>query len=64
MITWMAGPAVSLKGSPTVSPVTAALCCSLPFSPRLSISYRTTTQHSTANAQRQTRTYVCSEECT
>ena len=25
------GPAVSLNGSPTVSPVTAALCASLPF---------------------------------
>ena len=25
------GPAVSLKGSPTVSPITAALCCSLPL---------------------------------
>ena len=27
----MAGPAVSLSGSPTVSPVTAALCFSLPL---------------------------------
>jgi hypothetical protein len=29
----MEGPAVSLKGSPTVSPMTAALCASLPFPP-------------------------------
>ena len=28
-----AGPAVSLYGSPTVSPVTAALCASEPFPP-------------------------------
>jgi hypothetical protein len=28
------GPAVSLKGSPTVSPTTAALCGSDPFPPR------------------------------
>ena len=28
-----AGPAVSLYGSPTVSPVTAALCASDPFPP-------------------------------
>src|SRR5699024_2634128 len=27
------GPEVSLKGSPTVSPTTAALCASLPFPP-------------------------------
>ncbi len=27
------GPEVSLKGSPTVSPTTAALCCSLPLPP-------------------------------
>ena len=27
------GPAVSLNGSPTVSPTTAALCASLPFPP-------------------------------
>ena len=29
----MDGPEVSLKGSPTVSPITAALCCGLPFPP-------------------------------
>ena len=29
-----AGPAVSLYGSPTVSPVTAALCASLPLPPK------------------------------
>lgn len=29
----MDGPEVSLKGSPTVSPMTAALCCGLPFPP-------------------------------
>src|SRR3989441_6851079 len=29
----MAGPAVSLHGSPTVSPVTAALCVSVPLRP-------------------------------
>src|SRR5207247_2643874 len=29
--TWMEGPAVSLNGSPTVSPTTAALCASLRF---------------------------------
>jgi hypothetical protein len=29
----MAGPAVSLYGSPTVSPVTAALCASEPLPP-------------------------------
>ena len=29
----IAGPDVSLKGSPTVSPTTAALCCSLPLPP-------------------------------
>src|SRR5712692_4290731 len=28
---FIAGPAVSLKGSPTVSPTTAALCASVPF---------------------------------
>ena len=28
------GPEVSLKGSPTVSPTTAALCGSLPFPPK------------------------------
>jgi hypothetical protein len=28
-----AGPAVSLNGSPTVSPMTAALCVSEPFPP-------------------------------
>ena len=28
-----AGPAVSLNGSPTVSPMTAALCVSLPLPP-------------------------------
>lgn len=27
------GPAVSLKGSPTVSPITEALCASVPFPP-------------------------------
>mmetsp|Transcript_87596 Transcript_87596/g.138322 ORF Transcript_87596/g.138322 Transcript_87596/m.138322 type:complete len:328 (-) Transcript_87596:422-1405(-) len=32
------GPAVSLQGSPTVSPVTAALCASLPFPPLLPAS--------------------------
>ena len=31
MSTCRLGPAVSLKGSPTVSPVTAALCASLPL---------------------------------
>lgn len=25
------GPLVSFNGSPTVSPITAALCCTLPF---------------------------------
>src|SRR5690349_25110112 len=30
----MAGPAVSLYGSPTVSPVTAALCASEPLPPK------------------------------
>ncbi len=30
----IAGPAVSLYGSPTVSPVTAALCASLPLPPK------------------------------
>ena len=30
---FIAGPAVSLKGSPTVSPITAALCGSEPFPP-------------------------------
>jgi len=29
-----AGPAVSLNGSPTVSPVTAAMCAGEPFPPR------------------------------
>ncbi len=29
-----AGPAVSLNGSPTVSPMTAALCASLPLPPK------------------------------
>ena len=29
----IAGPAVSLSGSPTVSPVTAALCASEPLPP-------------------------------
>mmetsp|Transcript_12780 Transcript_12780/g.26391 ORF Transcript_12780/g.26391 Transcript_12780/m.26391 type:complete len:203 (+) Transcript_12780:202-810(+) len=38
MITWSAGPAVSLHGSPTVSPVTAALCASLPLPPCLPVS--------------------------
>ena len=33
IIGFTAGPAVSLYGSPTVSPVTAALCASLPFPP-------------------------------
>lgn len=32
------GPAVSLHGSPTVSPVTAALCASLPFPPNFPVS--------------------------
>src|SRR6059058_1710628 len=31
----IAGPAVSLFGSPTVSPVTAAACVSVPLPPRL-----------------------------
>ena len=31
----MLGPAVSLKGSPTVSPVIDALCISVPLPPRL-----------------------------
>src|SRR5947207_15441538 len=31
----MAGPAVSLYGSPTVSPVTAAACANEPLPPRL-----------------------------
>jgi hypothetical protein len=31
----IAGPAVSLYGSPTVSPVTAALCASEPLPPKL-----------------------------
>ena len=30
----MEGPDVSLKGSPTVSPMTAALCASLPLPPK------------------------------
>src|SRR3970282_2528180 len=30
---WREGPAVSLNGSPTVSPTTAALCCSVPLPP-------------------------------
>src|SRR5215831_3717921 len=34
-----AGPAVSLYGSPTVSPVTAALCVSVPFFPCSSINF-------------------------
>merc|ERR1711966_482995 len=34
MTTCNAGPAVSLNGSPTVSPVTAALCASLPLPPK------------------------------
>ena len=34
----MEGPAVSLNGSPTVSPITAALCASLPFPPSLPAS--------------------------
>ena len=38
MTTCRAGPAVSLQGSPTVSPVTAALCASLPLPPKLPIS--------------------------
>ena len=29
----IAGPAVSLNGSPTVSPMTVAACASLPFPP-------------------------------
>merc|ERR1719482_470788 len=32
------GPAVSLHGSPTVSPVTAALCASLPLPPKFPAS--------------------------
>ena len=35
---WIEGPAVSLQGSPTVSPVTAALWASLPFPPYLPVS--------------------------
>merc|ERR1711985_203447 len=31
--TWRDGPAVSFEGSPTVSPVTAALCASEPLPP-------------------------------
>lgn len=31
MMTCRLGPAVSLNGSPTVSPVTAALCAALPL---------------------------------
>ena len=34
----MEGPAVSLQGSPTVSPVTEALCASDPFPPNLPVS--------------------------
>lgn len=34
----MEGPAVSLKGSPTVSPVIEALCASLPLPPNLPVS--------------------------
>ena len=34
IIGFTAGPAVSLYGSPTVSPVTAALCVSDPFPPK------------------------------
>ena len=30
----MDGPAVSLNGSPTVSPMTAALCAGLPLPPK------------------------------
>src|ERR1700722_19892527 len=33
-----AGPEVSLKGSPTVSPITAALCASEPLPPKLPAS--------------------------
>ena len=32
------GPEVSLKGSPTVSPTTAALCVSVPLPPKLPFS--------------------------
>ena len=32
---FMLGPEVSLNGSPTVSPTTAALCASLPLPPKL-----------------------------
>src|SRR2546430_2093946 len=35
---FMLGPAVSLKGSPTVSPTTAALCASEPLPPKLPAS--------------------------
>ena len=35
---WILGPAVSLQGSPTVSPVTAALWASEPFPPNLPVS--------------------------
>ena len=34
MTTCSEGPAVSLSGSPTVSPVTAALCASEPLPPK------------------------------
>lgn len=33
------GPEVSLKGSPTVSPTTAALCASLPLPPKFPSQY-------------------------
>jgi len=33
IIVFSEGPAVSLNGSPTVSPITAALCASEPFPP-------------------------------
>lgn len=36
MMTCKLGPAVSLNGSPTVSPVTAALCAVLPLPERAS----------------------------
>merc|ERR1711957_338591 len=39
MMTCSEGPAVSLKGSPTVSPVTAAWCCKVFFSPLDSINF-------------------------
>ena len=36
---FISGPEVSLNGSPTVSPTTAAACVSEPFPPRLPSTY-------------------------